>query len=162
MSEYKPGDVAVAMIHDQAHVIFRVDIEGQERWVDRLGLATWPRGREIRPLVVIDPEDREQVERLYGLMWSVGTVSHERGRLTEAEQREDADDLQAALREFANPKPAEPTGLGAVVEDEAGLRWVHYLGRVGWKWCGSGPNHDGVRDYADIDAVRVLSEGVQP
>jgi hypothetical protein len=45
----------------------------------------------------------------------------------------DVDDMQAALREFANPrdpKPDEPQGLGAVVQREDGIRWVR--GERGW------------------------------
>lgn len=58
------------------------------------------------------------------------------------------------------PKPDEPTGLGAVVEDEDGLRWSLLPPTVnGKRWaCWDEPRID--RDYADIAAVRVLSEGV--
>jgi len=54
------------------------------------------------------------------------------------------------------PKPAEPTGLGAVVEASDGQTWVRrHPGGYAWvngyqRWA----------KYADINAVRVLSEGV--
>lgn len=108
-------------------------------------------GSTFIPCVVIDPEDREQVERL----WRAWTTLAPEHRLAQ-------DNMHAALREFANPKPpkpAEPTGLGAVVEDAEGERyvrrddscppvWVHATG-------GSLP-----RSWKSLDAVRVLSEGV--
>ena len=56
----------------------------------------------------------------------------------------------------APPKPAEPMGLGAVVEDTDGEPWVRVGGRLPW--------FDGRRIvraiWGDLDAVRVLSEGV--
>ena len=55
---------------------------------------------------------------------------------------------------LGKPKPAEPNGLGAVVEDEEGVRYVR-LNNGHWA--------DGVsfpRSWPSIPAVRVLSEGV--
>jgi hypothetical protein len=96
-----------------------------------------------RPLVVIDPEDREQVERLGG---GTGHVN--------------VNWLQDRLRAFADPKPEEPTGLGAVVECDDGATFV----RVGltianpWVRAGFGTYHR----WSEIDATAcVLSEGVQ-
>lgn len=107
---------------------------------------------DCAPVVVIDPEDREQVERLVASLgalsfsvWGCGAVSA----------------MQAALREFANPKPPkpeEPTGLGAVVVDALGGRWVRTdPGAVAWtEW-----DHPVTRAaYRNIDAVKVLSPGV--
>jgi hypothetical protein len=61
------------------------------------------------------------------------------------------------------PKPEEPTGLGAVVEDADGERYVglgdHYGGgALRWK----GDRGMTFTSYDRIDVVRVLSEGVQP
>ena len=104
--------------------------------------------RELRPVVVIDPDDREEVERLlaiyHGWKW--------------ARERSEAsiDDMQAALREFAKPKPPEPTGLGAVVRSSTGVTYVRLEGPgEPWfapdctDWC-----------WSEIDVVKVLSEGV--
>ena len=58
------------------------------------------------------------------------------------------------------PKPEEPTGLGAVVEDAEGQRWVrafHHPHET-HRWQN---RLSGRRTYDGIDAVRVLSEGVQ-
>jgi hypothetical protein len=65
-----------------------------------------------------------------------------------------------ALREFADlkpPKPEEPTGLGAVVQDAGGRKWTNTHRIRAWYHSDLGPYV-----YADIDAVRVLSEGVTP
>ena len=55
------------------------------------------------------------------------------------------------------PKPAEPTGLGAVVEDSQGERWVR-VAECDQSWRSE--HAAALCDYALIDAVRVLSEGV--
>ena len=100
-------------------------------------------------LVVIDPEDREQAERLRQTMSLLG---YERGDC--------AEDLQAVIRAMiAPPKPDEPTGLGAVVEDAVGEWWVQFTSKTGKWWR----NHQGVnRRWSDLNAAKVLSEGVTP
>ena len=69
-----------------------------------------------------------------------------------------ADQIEAQTKP---PKPAEPTGLGAVVEDAEGVRWVRkgstthgedWTRQIGDAWTGNPWNR--------IDVVRVLSEGV--
>ena len=111
-----------------------------------------------RPVVVIDPEDREQVERLIRAQ-DVSFDGVARENVTDA----DLLDMQAALREFANPtppKPDEPTGLGAVVEDAKGTRWVRVRDGFNWRWRNDRLGEQ--TTYAYVDAVRVLSEGVTP
>jgi hypothetical protein len=79
-------------------------------WFTESGRLSDPIVDRALPLVVIDPEDREQVDRLVRSYHNQNLFSV-------------VDDMQAALREFADPKPpkpAEPTGLGAVVEDADG------------------------------------------
>ena len=107
---------------------------------------------ELRPLVVIDPEDAEQVDRLVRLMCSA--FSH----------RESA---QAALREYANPTPAkpdEPTGLGAVVETASGRRYVRTYGPADTDdyQCWKPDVFTNRVQWSEFEAIRVLSEGVQP
>lgn len=131
--EWKRGDVGLT--YDGLRV-FRtdagwVDEEGDDRSVLESAIRT--RGDEaVRPLVVIDPRDAD--------------VFH----LSDA--------LATALREFADPhppKPEEPQGLGAVVEDSKGDTWVRiHTGAVPWAHAGRFPQR-----WADIDVVRVLSEG---
>jgi len=113
----------------------------------------------FRPLVVIDPEDREQVKRLDIALSAMSFSARNCGSFSV---------LQAALREFADPtppKPAEPTGLGAVVECSDGrvfvVDHVHSDGTPRWY----GPDVPGGDAYSrpawsTIPAVRVLSEGV--
>lgn len=108
------------------------------------------------PVVVIDPEDREQVERL------VGVFSSQRDWWADT-RRQRSNAMQAALREFANPKPPkpeEPTGLGAVVED-VGDVWIK-TETEGAGWCPSGGSGTvRYRCWGDFSpAVRVLSDGL--
>lgn len=99
-------------------------------------------------VVVISPEDREQVERLAEVMNYAGW-------------KPSVETMQDALREFANPtppKPDEPTGLGAVVEDVAGHRWILVFQKGMWQ---REDDRDVWRLWDAVMAVRVLSEGVQ-
>lgn len=105
---------------------------------------------EPRPLVVIDPEDREQVERLVRAFWDAQTDAGD----------DDHSYMQAALRSLIAPsKPEEPQGLGAVVEYD-GSPWVG-LGHHRWlevpadRLVESRRRH--WRDFPN--AVRVLGEG---
>jgi hypothetical protein len=114
----------------------------------------------------IDPEDREQVERLAKVM---DDEFARRGWVNQSTPDPDVvDAIQAALREFANPtppKPEEPTGLGAVVEDAEGSLWFR-MTLENQTWAGEvwqeqyGCDADRWTKWADIAAVRVLSEGV--
>lgn len=105
------------------------------------------------PVVVIDPEDRGQVEALSKALYHelLGTDSLGTDTLRA---------MRAALRSLIGPpKPDEPTGLGAVVEDASGHRWVRGPGdgAYAWRWV-----RDGLSTrFADIDVVKVLSEGVR-
>lgn len=112
--------------------------------------------------VVIDAEDREQAERLAKALVE---AAFKHGNLPVAHNGIHGDTVQAALREFANPKPPridEPAGLGAVAEDAEGRRWVYCgPGKYPWARCVGGYDGDW-SNWESIDAVRVLSEGVLP
>ncbi|RNL64396.1 hypothetical protein EFK50_07685 [Nocardioides marmoriginsengisoli] len=90
--------------------------------------------KTAHPLVVIDPEDREQVERLRE------AASRWADRVPYANMREDGDlthldAMQAALREFADPKPSacteEPRDLAARIVDRDGDVWARADNRWG-------------------------------
>ena len=70
-----------------------------------------------------------------------------------------ADQIEAQL---PKPKPEEPKGLGAVVKDRNGLRWVRADLGEGPTWLEVLPDgSNGIwADYTAIDVVEVLSEGV--
>lgn len=162
--EWKPGDVA--MVTDESGTS-RIAVYGafnprmKHHWhYDEAGI-----GRILspsRPLVVIDPESEEDVDRLAaGYVRTFSTVDPPHPETIRICARQ----MRAALREFADPKPPrpeEPTGLGAVVEDSHGDKWVWMAnGSSGPHWTRVGVPVTRAK-YDAIDAVRVLSEGVQP
>jgi hypothetical protein len=154
--EWKPGEVAVYVTSSGRRVV-GVMTHG-EVWngVDEYGDTYMNRtGIPAKTLAVIDPEDREQVEALAAL------ASHQGIRYGGlADERVIADHLTAALREFANPtppKPPEPQGLGAVVEDEKGQRFTRVGVNTGC-WIGDGKGLNGYT-YREIAAVKVLRKG---
>lgn len=169
--DWKPGDVALVEAGCWANR--KVALRLAEGWAHTNGVNVDGDGvvSVVRPLVVIDPEDREQVERLILALPDAADWG-----FASANNYDHPDDLavvegifepfQTALREFANPKPPkpeEPTGLGAVVEDSDGERWIRT----------STPEDDaddlnkpwyrrGVRkNWLIVDAVRIVGEGVQ-
>lgn len=117
---------------------------------------------KARPLVEIDPEDREQVERLVDLLRNSGGF---RGVMGAAA----AYAVRASLREFANPtppKPDEPLGHLAIVEDTTGRRWISLrdprdgLTPHDKPWMLTEMDTDEFRNYTDIAVTKVIYEGV--
>jgi len=167
---WKPGDVVTATVNGRPNVRViagwsKYDpqlrwAELSTRWADGDDDEAWFMPSQVvdhRPLVVIDPEDREQVERLTSLVFEGARKRPYEGGAVEA--------MQAALRSLvADPKPEEPVGLGAVVEDADGRRYVrvcvgdHGGDSVAICWRGQGFVVGQTR-WEDIPAVRVLSEG---
>lgn len=165
MSTYEPGTVAVATVRGvpNVRVIRRatgwasgVEIDGTRVFhPDRIPAVT-----DVRPLVVLDLGDlagiRATLQDAASLMVRGGI---NRRRLAEL-----IDQIEQQTRP---PKPAEPTGLGAVVEDAEGQKWL----RVDWvnPWSLAKPQerrdgrmlHGSHVTWDRIDAVKVLSEGVQ-
>lgn len=158
MNEFKSGDVVVHPKYGRGIV------QGSGWWVGFVSheIALTAVAADLRHLVVIDPEDREQVER-FAETHHLAVGFARWNNLHPNTQRDRIDIMQATLRGFAEPetpKPEEPTGLGAVVEDADGLQWVRIESPPGWWWW---RNSNGeTRWWPDIDAVRSLSEGVQP
>lgn len=110
------------------------------------------KGEGCRPVAVVDPEDVTAVGNLVNFFAFQDQAGMRSGPIPR---------MQAALREFAAPtppRPVEPQGFGAVIEDAEGLRWVraNRIRKFPWETRGK----DGGYTWAGVDAVRVLSEGV--
>lgn len=153
---FKPGDVAIIKCSDgdwRPAFYTSTAMSGYSNWRFADGMLRDAGLSVARPLVVIDPESSADVERLTGALEQFITSGDDY-----------ADGVQAALREFASPtppRPDEPTGLGAVVEDAEGYLWVlnerALTDTLWWRRVGVATPH-----WSAISAVRVLSEGVQP
>ena len=161
MTTYEPGTVALVMAK---HGPGPGDVYPMSRYSGGWALLTSPdyfwtdeNARVIRPLVVIDPEDRVETSRLADLFcdarWDHTPGSEECDPLTRTAMRE-------ALANYVQPKPSEPTGLGAVVADDRGKRWVRVRDGFAWKWR---DDHLGEQTSWEVIAQRnpqTLSEGV--
>lgn len=179
-TDWKPGDVAMVTWVDDydgdVQTAVRVmvsngttdDAPGQRRpawWGGDGYLAAGMKGLSARPLVVIDPEDRKQVDRLADALIEAmckADTGWDKARAYEVRSH-----MRTALIEFANPtppKPDEPQGLGAVVEDAAGDRWVLVTGDDEFPWAKVPAGEWQIECFAwhEFDAVRVVSEGVRP
>jgi hypothetical protein len=148
--EWKPGTVAMVTGPEGT----RRAVRRGGVWInlDREGYVIDAYAETVRPLVVLDPEARDAVERLVGIL-------REHGGQGSASV---VDRYVLALREFANPtppRPDEPQGLGAVVEDETGHRWTRFSSEGIYPWLRNG---GGNKNWSEIAAVRVLSPGVTP
>lgn len=154
--QWKPGDVAhydglrVFLVANRTHGLMWVDQEGDERPIPVDAID----GR----LVVIDPEGSRGIA--VEIAQRVGSALHV---MPGSDISAGIKAVQTVLREFANPappKPDEPKGLGAVVEDEHGEKWV-FMGQGAegsiWHRVGHPPRWG---QWRDVAAVRVLSEGV--
>ena len=160
-SKYEPGTVAMIRVKgdDREVIAFRDDDSTVAGWSlgERRRSAVWvdrEQVTDVRPLVVLDPEDARCVVTYLRL-----AAQYAMNKQAQDNAHRIADQIEQQTRP---PKPAEPTGLGAVVEDARGDFWV-YTGLRNAKdgetrlWFhGSLP-----ADYADIAAVKVLSEGIQ-
>lgn len=165
---WKPGDVAWIKGNGMDTPAIRT-ARGSWVWVDKRGsnpvngvcLAASDYDEKAHPLVVIDAEDREQVERFREIAsrWADDVPYSDMARPGDLDH---TTAMQAALREFAAPtppKPDEPLGLGAVVEDSDGMLWVRVNRTRSTPWVAP-VTTTRAEAYDDIDAVRVVSEGV--
>jgi hypothetical protein len=151
-SEWKPGDVAL--------VNGRICIRSEACWEHgdpRAFAFADDASLDVRRLVVIDPEDAEQAKRLLDIL-SASDLADD-----EPIHAEDITEMQAVLREYANPTPriVEPQGLGVVVNDRDGDVWVKHL-NGSWS-CLMGPVGADVRTWDELcDQYGPISEGVTP
>jgi len=154
---WAPGTVAVATVQGVPNV--RVFKLSEDEWahVVSLGAGIFPEisgdplVTDVRPLVVLDPEDRDQMVALHEtLSGAVGLTWHGWPEL-----------LRAVLTRYAEaqtkpPKPPEPRGRFAVVRDQNDSLWVR-LNQTHW-YSEVSPNNN--QTYGEIDAVEVVREGL--
>lgn len=151
MSEYEPGTVAMVTIPGYDETLAFWDGMGHQ-WVSaKCGRISVLSGSiiNVRRLVVLDPFDPPLLAN--NLRYIHGKYIGARAPGEELLLRL-ADQIEAQTRP---PKPPEPQGLGAVVEDRDGLRWVNSHRVTAWVHQDMQP-----RKWGELDVVRVLSEGV--
>ncbi len=163
MSDHPPGFYAVTSWRGKNQWAFRTRRGDDIRWCVFDAEVGDTRGLEdaevidVRPLVVLDL-DADEARRTAHLLRKVDgstTLPYD-----------DHDRMQALARQIEAqtrpPKPPEPTGLGAVVKDRNGDRWVRCRkqsrGLFGVVW----ENERSCQHshWGGLDAVEVLSEGV--
>ncbi len=136
--EWKPGDVALVRVGtgDWEYGLLREDAE----WIcQHIGPRHAWEEVQAHPVVVIDPDSAEDVERVARAMSNMGSFN--------------PDHLADALRSLVTPpKPDEPQGVFAQVRDDEGKRWVRLSGGS-WQ-CEDGSQVGG---YFLVSAVEVLS-----
>jgi hypothetical protein len=168
VSAWKPGDVAMALVtwdnapafrkaKGESDVTTKPAFRSEGWWV--FGPTTRiPVGDEMsaRPLVVLDLPDGAKAG------WPVLVDALRKAREATG-FRMTFDGLIAQIEaQTTTPKPDEPQGLGAVVRErhpEDGVDWVRVpLASNDARWfCGDTGEW---REWSQIDAVLVLSEGV--
>ncbi|WP_418060771.1 hypothetical protein [Pimelobacter simplex] len=143
--EWQPGDVArvtyygvdqIALVRPRSKALGeRLEFAYVSRGYDMVDDADI--SGSARPLVVIDPEDREQVERLAAAFVDVYWRSEGPRETAGAIHA-----MQAALREFASPtptKPDEPSKWGVVeascVHSPRRLHWMRHEDDNWWPFA---------------------------
>lgn len=162
--EWPVGTVAVATVRGVEGVrVVRIRDHHETSWQVVESLNGWLGHHDsdvtdVRPLVVLDlgrfTEDwlrLSVVERLRKLAETGNTHGLANTRLIITAI---ADQIET---QTPRPKPAEPTGLGAVVRARDGLLWQRIDADPPWF-------HRDVFDktWDQIDVAEILSEGVQP
>lgn len=169
--EWKPGDLAMVTAPFKAggrREVAAVRCHDGWQQLDTGAHAYSGDVIDARPLVVIDPVEitgPDETTEGGDPVWEIANclmrlAERDGASATQGTYRgRVAARLSASFAEVVAPeKPAEPLGLGAVVEDVDGH--LHTRAREhNWPWVGS----DGQwRGYGAIAAVRVLHEGVTP
>lgn len=152
--EFKPGDVAMVR-HSKSGREMLMLRGYKDKWFEPTGSFSDVHVKGVRPVIVIDPEalDLELIERAL-VRWANWTSLVDEERAIRVL-------LDAIFPAVTPPKPDEPTGVGAVVEDAEGNRFVRYIGsdfELPWRMVTT--QSISAESWATISAVRVLSEGV--
>lgn len=132
-------------------------------YLDREGYCIDEYALSVRPLLVLDPDDGEQMQRILDHLESESgwTVDDEFG----SDEQTSLGAMAAAITSLLErPKLQEPAGHYAVVEDATAVEWVRADQSGPYRWCGLGVTHSDGKPvwlpWDEIGAVRVLSEGV--
>lgn len=148
MSEWEPGDMAMVTWYAHDKSVERAMWSGSGWLGGPTGIIPQSMVADARPLVVIDPEDMEQVQRLTGDI-----------------PLADQDDVQQALREFASPSPRVEPERYSVIEDADGIEWVK-ADEVGFCWQRLGQpssEHNAYSPWMSLrHPVRILAPGYDP
>ena len=122
VQNWQHGDIAIAVNYEGEEKVVRYR---RRQWVFADGSTMPESGTQVRRLVVIDPEDREQVERL---AQAIGAINVSR--------------LQERLREFVTPTPPKPDepGRWGVVEASCAhsprrLHWMRHEDDNWWPFA---------------------------
>lgn len=157
--EWQPGDVALVR---NEYGVWNLAVCSVKPiglvWQYGVADSQMPINADARPLVVIDPEDREQTARLADLFCEARWC-HVKGGDTDDCDPLTRSSMREALAAYIAPtKPAEPTGLGAVVEDRAGSGYVRVSERKR-PWLRVGTDNHVHWSEIDDTPIVVLSEG---
>lgn len=131
-------------------------VEGTQQILRRTHIGTL--NERCRPVVVLDLSQWSSASTAAVCEWL-------RAKCVSAPSESQVHYIANAIEaQTKPPKPDEPLGLGAVVEDAEAWRWVLFNpgGRKPWR-RNEPRSYDGAtyRIYADIDAVKVLTEGIR-
>lgn len=160
MTEYAAGQIAAAKY--KGYDVRIACVAPCNAWLiiacesSRGVLGAWPDIDElddIRPLVVLDLEGIGSPQNVVRTLRWTNMVPVEVMSAI-------ADQIEAQTRP---PKPAEPTGLGAVVKDSRDRVFVRIErdgGQAKWILINAPEDEDPRYVWSAIDAVKVLSEGV--
>ena len=152
--EWKPGSVAMVTALNRS-TPYRAYFTGSTwREMDGYGAFCVDSPTSIRPLAVIDPDDRETVKRIFDM-----AIERGRGPLA----------LGDALRDFADPPRIDEPGAWGVVEaacphSAERIEWVHHPDGNWWPaWrYGQQPERTPLPDvWQDLIDPVLVREGVE-
>jgi hypothetical protein len=173
MTEFKPGDVVSVShpVYDDGP--YRAIVRARRAAGDALEVALDNGGFDIlsdaveqgdvRPLVVIDPEEIPAAKGSLAPTWLRNLAAElQRDPATVSTSLENVLTYLADRIDETNapPRPDEPTGLGAVVEDENGDRFVRVVSGPSNAYWHCTTSAEGDERWPDIAVSKVLSEGV--
>ena len=169
--EWQPGDLALVtgparLVGEGGELATKRALRVLGCWYVGKGTG-WNDGEvhEVRPLLTLDPDDRDQSNRLAAAYWAnLCEQTGNRPYNATASQQDDA--MQAALRSLLAPeRPAEPLGLGAVVKDADGHRWVRSQWDANYPWTPAedadlrAASNERACEWSDLPAPTVLADG---